>query len=99
MKPRTFIAKKNLYFYFNEECWLEDNPTEYGKGYGVAAKDVRGELLEYTIYKGTRLTLVENDSGMYTWCHCGLADKAGDIVFYLRSEQDIPLNWFKEEQR
>ncbi len=96
MKPRTFIVKKNLYSYFDEESWSEDNPTVYGKDMGMTAKEVRDELLCDTLRKGTKLTLVENDSDAWTWCPYGLAKKNGDIVVYLESERDILLDWFEE---
>ena len=98
MKPRTFIAKKNLYLYVDEEYWCDDNPTEYGKEYGMTAKRVRDEFLLDTIYKGTKLTLVENDDGNRAYYPYGLARKNGDIVVFLESEKDIDLlDYFKEE--
>lgn len=97
MKPRTFIVKKNLYLYFDEEGWSEDNPTDYGKDMGMTAKEVRDDLLYGTLYKGTRLTLVETDSGMLLkWRPYGLATKNGHIKVLLESERDINLDWFKE---
>lgn len=97
MKPRTFIAKVNLYLYYDEEYWIDDNPTEYGRDYGMHAKEVRDKLLQDTIYKGTRLTLVKNDSGAYTdECPYGLAKKNGYMAVFLESERDINLNWFEE---
>lgn len=98
MKPRTFIAKKNLYLYFDEEYWIEDNPTVYGKDYDMTAKEVRDELLEDTIRKGTKLTLVRNnDSGAHAECPYGLARKNGNIAVYLEDLRDISLDWFEEE--
>jgi hypothetical protein len=97
MKPRTFIVKKNLYLYFDEEGWSEDNPTEYGRDYDMTAKDVRDELLTDIIYKGTKLSLVKNDSGLQTDCSYGLARKNGEIVVFLESENEIFLDWFEEE--
>lgn len=96
MKPRTFKAKKNLYLYFDEEYWSEDNPTEFGKEYYMTAKEVR-DILQDTIRKGTRLTLVKNDSGLCEERPFGLAKKNGYIAVYLESERDIPLDWFEEE--
>ncbi len=96
-KPRTFIVKKNLYLYFDEENWSEDNPTEYGKGMGMTAKEVRDELLYGTLYKGMRLMLVQTDSGgMRKWRPYGLARKNGNIEVLLESERDINLDWFEE---
>ena len=97
MKQRTFIAKKNLYLYFDEEGWSEDNPTVYGKDMGMTAKEVRDELLTNTLYKGTRLTLVKNDSDAQTDCPYGLARKNGDIAVFLEDLRDIEdLDWFEE---
>ncbi len=97
MKERTFKVKKNLYLYFDEESWSEDNPTVYGKDMGMTAKEVRDTSLEDTLYKGTRLTLVKNDSDAYTDCPYGLARKNGDIAIYLENVRDIEvLNWFEE---
>jgi hypothetical protein len=96
-KPRTFIVKRNLYLYFDEEGWSEDNPTVYGKDMGMTAKEVRDDLLYGTLYKGTKLTLVETDSGfMHKWRPYGLATKNGHIEVLLESERDINLDWFEE---
>lgn len=98
MKPRTFIVKKNLYSYFDEESWSEDNPTEYGRDYDMTAKEVRDKLLQDTLYRGTRLTLVKNDDGgAHAECPYGLAKKNGYIAVYLESENEIFLDWFWEE--
>lgn len=97
MKPRTFIVKKNLYLYFDEEGWSEDNPTVYGKDMGMTAKEVRDDLLYGTLYKGTRLTLVKNDDGgAHAECPYGLAKKNGYIAVYLEDLRDISLDWFEE---
>lgn len=97
-KQRTFIAKTNLYLYFDEEYWTDDNPTEYGKDMGMTAKQVRDELLQDTLYKGTKLTLVKNDDGgAHAECPYGLAKKNGYIAVYLEDLRDISLDWFKEE--
>ena len=98
-KHRTFIAKKNLYLYFDEEGWSEDNPTVYGKDMGMTAKDVRDELLTNTLYKGTKLTLIENNSGAYADCPYGFARKNGDIAVYLEDLRDVEKlsDWFEEE--
>lgn len=96
-KQRTFIAKKNLYLYFDEEYWSEDNPTEFGKEYYMTAKEAR-DILQDTIRKGTRLTLVKNDDGgAHAECPYGLAKKNGYIAVYLEDLRDIPLDWFEEE--
>ena len=99
-KPRTFIATKNLYLYSDEEGWSEDNPTVYGKDMGMTAKEVRDELLCDTLRKGTRLTLVKNDSGAdadeYPYV---LARENGDIAVrleYLIDLKDLD-GWFGEE--
>lgn len=98
MKPRTFIVKTNLYLYYDEEYWVEDNPTDYGREYGMTAKEVRDELLQETLYRGTKLTLVKNDdSGSHAECPYGLARKNGHIAVYLEDLRDILLDWFEEE--
>ena len=95
---KIFVATKNLYLYFDEEYWVEDNPTDYGRDYGMTAKEVRDELLQDTLYRGTKLTLVKNDdSGSHAECPYGLARKNGHIAVYLESENDIDLNCFEEE--
>lgn len=96
-KQRTFIAKKNLYLYFDEEGWSEDNPTVYGKDMGMTAKEVRDELLQETLYRGTKLTLIKNDDGgAHAECPYGLAKKNGYIAVYLEDLRDIFLDWFEE---
>lgn len=96
-KQRTFVATKNLYLYFDEEYWGDENPTEYGRDYGMTAKEVRDKLLQDTIYRGTKLTLVKNDDGgAHTECPYGLAKKNGYIAVYLEDLRDINLDWFEE---
>ena len=98
MKPRTFKVKKNLYLYGDEEGWSEDNPTVYGEDMGMTAKEVRDRLLNDTIRKGTRLTLVKNENIVFTRCPYGLARKNGDIAIYLEDLRDVEaLDWFEEE--
>jgi len=99
MKERTFIAKKNLYSYLDEECWSEDNPTVYGKDMGMTAKEVRDELLINTLYKGTRLTLVNNENIVPVRCPYGLAKKNGDIAVYFEDLRDLEglSDWFEEK--
>lgn len=99
-KQRTFVATKNLYLYFDEEGWSEDNPTDYGKEYGMTAKQVRDESLAEEIRKGTRFYLKDTedsdgiDANEFPYC---LRSFHGSHVVGLERLSHIDLIDFREE--
>lgn len=60
-KKRIFVATTNLYLYPDEDGWSADNPSEYGRDYGMSAKEVREDLLFDEIRKGTKFYLKNTD--------------------------------------